>query len=130
MKRKLERCTLMQFLLLLPVLMWTGAAPQAALPVAPQAQASPQASSQAAPEAAPQAAPQAHVALEAPNILFVLVDDVGWADFSYNTPEDSAIPTPHIDHLSAQGVRLQQHYVHPTCTPSRAALMTGQCSLV
>ena len=38
-----------------------------------------------------------------PNIIFILVDDVGWADFDYNTPGSSAIPTPHIDSLAGQG---------------------------
>ena len=38
-----------------------------------------------------------------PNIIFILVDDVGWADFDYNTPGSSPIPTPHIDNLAGQG---------------------------
>jgi len=60
-----------------------------------------------------------------PNLVFVLVDDVGWADFSYNV-EKGAIPTPGLDNLAARGVQLKSHYVQPTCTPSRAALMTGR----
>ena len=38
-----------------------------------------------------------------PNIIFIMVDDVGWADFNYNTPGSSPIPTPNIDNLAAQG---------------------------
>ena len=38
-----------------------------------------------------------------PNIIFIMVDDVGWADFGYNTPGSSAIPTPQIDKLAEQG---------------------------
>ena len=38
-----------------------------------------------------------------PNIVFILVDDVGYADFNYNTPAKSPIPTPHIDALAQQG---------------------------
>ena len=40
---------------------------------------------------------------EKPNIIFIMVDDVGWADFDYNTPGPSAIPTPNIDSLAEQG---------------------------
>ena len=40
---------------------------------------------------------------EKPNIIFIMVDDVGWADFGYNTPGSSAIPTPNIDTLAEQG---------------------------
>ena len=65
----------------------------------------------------------------APNIIFILVDDVGWADFNYTTPhQTTAIPTPNIDRLARAGLILNNHYVHPTCTPSRAALMTGRYS--
>jgi len=64
-----------------------------------------------------------------PNIIFILVDDVGWADFNYTTSQETAIPTPHIDKLAKSGLILTQHYVHPTCTPSRAALMTGRYSV-
>eukprot|EP01126_Amoeba_proteus_P027132 TRINITY_DN2690_c0_g1_i2.p1 TRINITY_DN2690_c0_g1~~TRINITY_DN2690_c0_g1_i2.p1 ORF type:complete len:630 (-),score=132.95 TRINITY_DN2690_c0_g1_i2:126-2015(-) len=62
-----------------------------------------------------------------PNIVFFLLDDVGWADVSYNNPKQT-IPTPYLDKLSSQGIRLNQHYVHPTCTPTRAALLTGRYS--
>jgi len=66
------------------------------------------------------------IVCDKPNIVFVLVDDVGWADFNYSTGGQGSIPTPNLDTLSASGVRLRSHYVHPTCTPSRAALMTGR----
>ena len=63
---------------------------------------------------------------EKPNIVMVLLDDVGWADFNYTSGGRGSIPTPNIDRLSDSGLRLGQHYVHTTCTPSRAALMTGR----
>jgi len=63
-----------------------------------------------------------------PNIILVLVDDVGWADFNYNTEAESPIPTPNIDQMAKSGIRFSQHYVHPTCTPTRAALLTGRYS--
>ena len=61
---------------------------------------------------------------EKPNIIFIMVDDVGWEDFDYNTPGSSAIPTPNIFYR----IKLKTHYVHPTCTPSRVAFMTGRYS--
>ena len=62
----------------------------------------------------------------APNVVFVLFDDVGWADFDYNVHGRSAIPTPNLDALAGAGLKLKSHYVHSSCTPSRAALMTGR----
>ena len=61
-----------------------------------------------------------------PNIIYILVDDVGWADFNYNVNGNTSIPTPNIDRLAAQGIKLKSHYVQPTCTPSRASLLTGR----
>ena len=43
------------------------------------------------------------VVKSAPNIVFVLFDDVGWADFNYNVDGHSAIPTPNLDALAAKG---------------------------
>ena len=58
-----------------------------------------------------------------PNILLVIVDDLGWNDIGYNNPE---IKTPFIDKLAFEGVRLHNHYVQPACSPSRAQLLTGK----
>ena len=57
-----------------------------------------------------------------PNIVFILSDDLGFADIGYRSNE---VKTPHLDRLAASGVRLEQFYVQPVCTPTRAALMTG-----
>lgn len=57
-----------------------------------------------------------------PNIVFILSDDQGYADVGYHNAE---AVTPNIDRLAATGVRLEQFYVQPVCTPTRAALMTG-----
>src|SRR5690606_1117362 len=58
-----------------------------------------------------------------PNIVFILADDLGWADIGYH---DSDIRTPHLDRLAAEGVRLNRHYVYPTCSPTRVALLSGR----
>ena len=61
--------------------------------------------------------------MDKPNILFILADDLGWGDVSYHNSE---IRTPNIDRLVQSGIELDQHYVCPMCTPTRAALMTGR----
>ena len=59
----------------------------------------------------------------APNILYILADDLGWGDLSCH---GSSIRTPTIDRLVQEGVELGQHYVCPMCTPTRASLLTGR----
>jgi arylsulfatase A-like enzyme len=59
-----------------------------------------------------------------PNVLLILVDDMGWGDAGFNGGQD--IPTPHIDSIAANGVRFVEGYVTaPQCAPSRAGLLTG-----
>lgn len=57
-----------------------------------------------------------------PNVVIVLVDDVGFADFG---AYGSEIETPHIDGLAARGLRYANFTVTGVCSPSRAALLTG-----
>ena len=52
-------------------------------------------------------------------------DDQGYADVGYHNP-DCPIPTPNIDKLAKNGVRLENYYVHPTCTPTRASFLSGR----
>lgn len=59
----------------------------------------------------------------APHIIFFIADDLGWGDVGFN---GGSIPTPNIDKLAKQGVRLEQFYVQPVCTPTRGAFLTGR----
>jgi arylsulfatase A-like enzyme len=60
-----------------------------------------------------------------PNIVIILSDDLGYADIGAHGCRD--IPTPHIDRLAAEGVRLTDAYANGSfCTPTRAALLTGR----
>jgi arylsulfatase A-like enzyme len=67
-----------------------------------------------------------HAAESKPNIIYILADDLGWKDVGFH---GSDIKTPNIDKLAATGARLEQFYVQPMCTPTRAALMTGRYPL-
>ncbi len=58
-----------------------------------------------------------------PNFLVVIADDAGWNDVGYHGSE---INTPVLDSLAHTGIRLERFYVAPTCSPSRAALLTGR----
>ena len=60
---------------------------------------------------------------EKPNFLFILADDYGFHDIGYH---DSEIKTPVLDQLAAQGVKLENYYVQPTCTPTRSQLLSGR----
>jgi arylsulfatase A-like enzyme len=58
-----------------------------------------------------------------PNVLFIVADDLGWADVGWHGGFGK---TPHMDRLVKEGVELDQHYVQPVCTPTRTALMSGR----
>ena len=59
---------------------------------------------------------------DAPNVVVVLVDDLGFSDLSCYGSE---IPTPNIEALAASGVQWTNFHVTPMCSPTRAALLTG-----
>ena len=63
------------------------------------------------------------IAATKPNILFIVIDDLGWNDTSY---KGSDIQTPTIDRFAKEGIRLQQYYVQRVCSPARAAIMAGR----
>lgn len=58
-----------------------------------------------------------------PNIVFILSDDQGYGDASIHG--HPLLKTPNIDQLAMDGVRLDNFYVSPSCSPTRAALLTG-----
>lgn len=60
-----------------------------------------------------------------PNILFILIDDLGWMDL--HCQGNASLKTPHIDALAKEGMRFTDAYAAaPVCSPTRAAIMTGQ----
>lgn len=64
-------------------------------------------------------------AVKTPNILFILADDFGWNDVSYNSSD--YYETPNIDALAKSGVIFTQGYAGcQVCSPSRATIMTGK----
>jgi arylsulfatase A-like enzyme len=77
----------------------------------------------AAPAAAPRTAPQ-------PNLVFVMADDLGWADLSTGLPNggfgNDYNETPLLDRLAAEGQSFTQAYASVQCSPTRTALHTGQ----
>lgn len=76
-------------------------------------------------------------AAAAPRVIFtVIVDDLGWNNVGWHInqtdphgrlsgvgPESA---TPHLNALAYEGIRLNRHYTHFTCTPSRSTYMTGR----
>jgi arylsulfatase len=62
-----------------------------------------------------------------PNFCWILFDDVGWGDFGcYGGGVAVGAPTPNIDKLARDGLLLTSCYSEPSCSPSRATLMTGR----
>ena len=58
-----------------------------------------------------------------PHIVFILADDFGFNDVGYHNPR---FKTPVLDSLAADGVRLENYYVQPICTPTRSQLFSGR----
>ena len=65
-------------------------------------------------------------ALRPPNIVFILADDLGWQDVGFMG--NSYIETSNLDRLAESSVVFKNAYMYPTCSPSRAALITGRHS--
>ena len=58
-----------------------------------------------------------------PNIVVFIADDLGWADVPWH---GSPYSMPNLAALAKTAVKLEAHYVHPMCSPTRAAFMTGR----
>ena len=61
-----------------------------------------------------------------PHIVFVMVDDWGWANVGYHRSSHLRSYTPNMDSLVKEGLQLDQHYVYKWCAPSRSAFLTGR----
>lgn len=60
-----------------------------------------------------------------PNFIFILVDDLGWSDLSYNGSK--SYETPNVDKLSREGMTFTNYYsAGPVCSPTRASILTGK----
>lgn len=59
-----------------------------------------------------------------PNIVYIMADDMGYADVGFNGGRE--IQTPHLNRLAKSGTVLSSFYVQPVCSPTRASLMTGR----
>ena len=64
-----------------------------------------------------------HAADGAPNVVFILLDDTGFAQFGCY---GSDIDTPHVDALATNGLQFTNFHVTPLCSPTRASLLTGR----
>ena len=61
-----------------------------------------------------------------PNIIFIMADDLGWQDVGFMGSE--WFETPNLDKLADESLVFTDAYMYPTCSPSRAALLTGKQS--
>lgn len=68
-------------------------------------------------------APAAAAPATKPNIIFVITDDQGYGDLGF--AGNPVVKTPHIDRLATESSQLKDYHVAPTCSPTRAALLTG-----
>ena len=65
--------------------------------------------------------------IQKPNIVLVVADDYGFNDIGYHgIDHGSAIKTPFLDSLAMSGIRLENYYVQPICSPTRSQLMSGR----
>jgi arylsulfatase A-like enzyme len=69
------------------------------------------------------APPRELFAADQPNIVLFLADDLGWADVPWH---GSQYKMPNLAALAEKSLKLESHYVHPMCSPTRAAFMTGR----
>lgn len=69
----------------------------------------------------------AESAKKKPNIILILSDDFGYGDAGvYGGGENRGMPTPNLDRMAAEGMQFMSFYGQPSCTPGRAAMLTGR----
>ncbi|MEI7939792.1 MAG: arylsulfatase [Verrucomicrobiota bacterium] len=69
----------------------------------------------------------AQAADKKPNIITIISDDFGWGDAgAYGGGEGRGMPTPNLDRLAKEGMTFFSFYGQPSCTPGRAAMLTGR----
>jgi arylsulfatase len=69
-------------------------------------------------------------AAEKPNILFILADNLGYGELgSYGGGATRGAPTPRLDRLASEGLRLTNMNMEAQCTPSRSAILTGRYAI-
>src|SRR5690606_7725850 len=62
-----------------------------------------------------------------PNIIMIISDDTGWGDLGvYGGGVGRGMPTPNLDKVAEEGMRVWSFYGQPCCTPGRAAMQTGR----
>ena len=64
------------------------------------------------------------IASKPPHIVFIVIDDLGWADLGYRSCSDFKLQN--IDYLQSIGVDLTNYYIHRVCTPTRSAFMSSR----
>lgn len=77
-------------------------------------------------QAAQQLQAQAAAEGRRPNILVIWGDDIGWQNVSAYGLATMGYRTPNIDRIADEGIKFVDHYAQPSCTPGRAAFITGQ----
>ena len=60
---------------------------------------------------------------DAPNIIQIMMDDLGFSDIEYN---GGSVPTPNLNQLSTDGIKINYHFANTICSASRSSLLTGR----
>ena len=60
-----------------------------------------------------------------PHIVFILIDDLGFNDFSWRS-EDLSAAWPNVNAMADSGIKIERYYTQPICTPTRGAFMSGR----
>jgi arylsulfatase I/J len=63
-----------------------------------------------------------------PNLFYLLVDDLGWANVGFHSSSPEVV-TPNLDALASSGAILDRFYTHPYCSPARSALQSGRAPI-